>query len=185
MSANPQYVPGPTGYGMAIELDGTGDYITLPIGSAIAEMNDITVATWANFPNLGGAWQRLWDFGTGEDNYMFVSPRIGTNGPLRFAINTDTVPETNINGLATLPLGWHHVTVTIDSASMTVKLYQDGKLVAEGETPVLPSDLGQTTQNYLGRSQFVADAYYQGSIDEFRIYDRALSLPEVLYLVGI
>jgi len=183
-SGNPQYVSGPTGYGMAMEFDGSGDYVRLPIGSAIAAMNDITVSTWANFSNLGGGWQRLWDFGNSEQIYMFVTPRIGTNGQLRFAIMTDTVPEVNITAPATLPSGWHHVAAMIDSASMTMKLYQDGKLVAEGPTALLPSDLGETTRNYLGRSQFAADAFYFGSLDEFRIYNRALSEGEVLYLAG-
>ena len=144
----------------------------------------ITVATWANFSNLGGGWQRLWDFGMSDQIYMFVTPRIGTNGQLRFAITTDTVPEASITGPETLPSGWHHVTVTIDSASMAMKLYQDGKLVAEGTTPVLPSDLGETTENFLGRSQFAGDAFYLGSLDEFRIYDRALSVEEILFLAG-
>jgi hypothetical protein len=184
ISGNPQYVSGPTGYGMGIDLDGGNDYVRLPIGPAIASMSDITVATWANFSNAGGAWQRLWDFGMSDQIYMFVTPRIGTNGQLRFAITTDAVPEANITGPATLPSGWHHVAATIDSASMTMRLYQDGKLVAEGSTPVLPSDLGETTENFLGRSQFAADAFYFGSLDEFRIYDRALSVEEILFLAG-
>jgi len=169
---------------MAMEFDGTGDYVRLPIGSAIALMTDITVSTWVNFSNLGGAWQRLWDFGSSDQIYMFVTPRMGTAGEFRFAIMTDTVPEANITAPATLPSGWHHVAATIDSASMTMKLYQDGKLVAEDPTPLLPSDLSETTENYLGRSQFAADAYYVGSLDEFRIYNRALSEGEVLFLAG-
>jgi hypothetical protein len=184
ISSNPQYVSGPTGYGMAIDFDGANDYIRLPIGSAIALMSDITVATWANFSNLGGAWQRIWDFGMSDQIYMFVSPRIGTAGQLRFAITTDTVPELNITAPVTLPSGWHHVAATIDSTSMTMKLFQDGKLVADGPTSVLPSDLGETTENFIGRSQFVADAFYFGSLDEFRIYDRALSVVEILFLAG-
>jgi len=184
-SGNPQYVSGPTGYGMALEFDGTGDYVRLPVGSAIAAMNDITVSTWANFSNLGGAWQRLWDFGNSDQVYMFVTPRMGTAGEFRFAITAaGNATETNITAPATLPSGWHHVAAMIDSASMTMKLYQDGKLVAEGPTPLLPLDLGETTENYLGRSQFAADAYYVGSLDEFRIYNRALSESEVLYLAG-
>ncbi|MEZ5565447.1 MAG: thrombospondin type 3 repeat-containing protein [Gammaproteobacteria bacterium] len=35
--------------------------------------------------------------------------------------------------------------------------------------------LGNTPVNYLGRSTFVADPYFSGSIAEFRIYDHALS----------
>jgi hypothetical protein len=183
-SGSPQYVSGPTGYGMALDFGGTSDYVRLPIGPAISSMSDITVSTWANFSNLGGAWQRLWDFGMSDQIYMFITPRMGTTGQLRFAITTDTVPEVNITASATLPSGWHHVAATIDSASMTMRLYQDGRLVAEGPTTVLPSDLGETTENFLGRSQFAADAYYFGSMDEFRIYDRALSVEEVLFLAG-
>ncbi|MBN1806231.1 MAG: hypothetical protein JW837_13365 [Sedimentisphaerales bacterium] len=184
INGNVQYVSGPTGYGKALGFDGANDYVRLPIGSAIASMSDITVSTWANFFNLGGGWQRLWDFGMNDQIYMFVTPRIGTNGQLRFAIATDTVAEASITGPATLPSGWHHVTVVIDSSSMTMMLYQDGKLVADGPTPLLPSDLGETTENYLGRSQFAADSFYLGSLDEFRIYDRALSVEEILFLAG-
>ena len=67
---------------------------------------------------------------------------------------------------------------------MTMKLYQDGKLVAEGPTEILPSDLGATDRNYIGKSQWTADAYYRGSIDEFRIYNRALSIAELCFLAG-
>ena len=184
-SSNSQYVSGPTGYRMAIDFDGANDYVRLPIGSAIASMSDITVATWANFSNLGGGWQRIWDFGNDTQINMFVTPRMGTNGALRFAITiAGSAAESNITASATLPTGWHHVAATIDSASMTMKLYQDGRLVAEGPTPLLPSDLGETTENFLGRSQFAADSYYFGSLDEFRIYDRALSVEEVLFLAG-
>jgi len=184
-SGNPQYVSGPTGYGMAMEFDGSGDYVRLPIGSAIAAMNDITVSTWANFSDLGGGWQRLWDFGNDEQINMFVTPRMGTAGELRFAITiAGNTAESNITATATLPSGWHHVAAVIDSASMTMKLYQDGKLVVEGPTLTLSSDLGDTTENYLGRSQYAADSYYFGSLDEFRIYNRALSEGEILYLAG-
>ncbi len=184
-SGNPQYVSGPTGYGMAIDLDGANDYVRLPIGSVIAMMSDITIATWANFSDLGGAWQRLLDFGNDTQINMFVTPRMGTDGALRFAITiAGSAAESNITASATLPSGWHHVAAVIDSASMTMKLYQDGRLAAEGPTEVLPSDLGETTENFLGRSQYAADAYYFGSLDEFRIYDRALSVEEVLFLAG-
>jgi hypothetical protein len=44
--------------------------------------------------------------------------------------------------------------------------------------------MGVTNQNWLGRSQWSADGYYQGLIDEFRIYNRALSDGEVRYVAG-
>ncbi|MEN6426418.1 MAG: LamG domain-containing protein, partial [Phycisphaerales bacterium] len=80
--------------------------------------------------------------------------------------------------------GWHHTAVTIDSVSMTIRLYLDGELIASGVTTVLPKDLGTTTQNWLGRSQYTADAYFLGSLDDFRIYNRVLSDAELRYLAG-
>ena len=55
-------------------------------------------------------------------------------------------------------------------------------------TTLLPKDLGTTTQNWLGRSQWTTatggDSYYKGMMDDFRIYNRALSEGEVRYLAG-
>jgi hypothetical protein len=67
---------------------------------------------------------------------------------------------------------------------MKMKLYLDGEKVGEAATTLLPKDLGNTTQNWLGRSQYVADAYFFGLLDEFRIYNRALSPAEIRYLAG-
>ena len=61
-------------------------------------------------------------------------------------------------------------------------LYLDGEKTAEAPTELAPMDLGVTTQNWLGRSQYGADAYFQGSLDDFRIYTSALTELEVLYL---
>ena len=44
-----------------------------------------------------------------------------------------------------------------------------------------PAALGNTTQNYLGKSQF-GDPAFQGTIDDFRIYSRAFQPTEVLLL---
>ncbi|MGD8786793.1 MAG: LamG domain-containing protein [Phycisphaerales bacterium] len=189
IQGNPQYVSGATGYGTAMAFDASFDHVELPIGPVIAEMNDITVSCWVDFSGDGdGSWQRIWDFGvstavdTDPNFYMFLTPRWGTEGGMRFAISTGT--ETNITAPTALPSDWHHVAAVIDSSSMMMRLYLDGRLVVEDETPVLPSDVGETNQNYLARSQFAADDFLLGSIDEFRIYDRALSLGEVRYLAG-
>ncbi len=187
---DPIFIDGPAGYGRALRFDGLNDYVELPIGSAIASMDDITVACWADFSNEGGSFQRLWDFGvtpvadTDPNIYMFVTPRFAGNGQPRFAIMRLEEGEINITAPENLQSGWHHIAASIDSSTMTMKLYQDGRLIAEGETTLLPSDLGVTDRNWIGRSQWEADAYYQGSIDEFRIYNRALSVAELRFLAG-
>ena len=189
---NPGYTTGAAGFGSALTLNGNNHYVSLPIGSTIASMDDATITCWVDFSNVGGSYQRLWDFGVAppdEDTdpsvYMFITPRSGGTGPMQFGITTggnDT--QSNIFGPVALPSGWHHVAVSIDSSTMTVRMYQDGKLVAEGETSFLPSDLGTTDQNYIGKSQWTADAYYNGALDELRIYNRVLSEAEILYIMG-
>jgi hypothetical protein len=48
---------------------------------------------------------------------------------------------------------------------------------------ILPRDLGAVTiQNWIGRSQFSADPYFAGLIDDFRIYDHALTASQAAQL---
>ncbi|MDH7599703.1 MAG: LamG domain-containing protein, partial [Sedimentisphaerales bacterium] len=182
---DPSYVAGVVG--QAISLDGTNDYVELPIGNLISSSASMTISTWVNWSGATGNWQRIFDFGTGTANYMFLTPTAsaGMTGPLRFAIRqTTSTGESQANAPRTLPTGWHHVAVVIDGDGMMMYLYLDGDLVGSGATLVLPRDLGVTTQNWLGRSQFTADSYFNGQLDEFRIYNRALSAAEVRYLAG-
>jgi len=177
---------GMAGMGRALTLDGLVDYATLPIGSVIASADSMTVAMWANFAG-GGVWQRLFDFGSGTTSNMFLTPENGTTNVLRFAITTAgnaAGAESILDGLGALAPGWHHVAVSIDGSTMSMTLYLDGIAVATGPTATLPSDLGNTTQNYVGDSQYTADPFYAGDIDELLIYTRALSPGEIRYLAG-
>jgi concanavalin A-like lectin/glucanase superfamily protein len=183
---DPFYDDAVAGLGRAMRFDGINDYVELPIGSLLSGLSDITVAMWVDFPNSTGSWQRIFDFGNSSSTgYMFFSPRTGDAGPVRVAITpTGGAGESAVETSGTLPSGWHHVAVTVDSESMMITIYIDGSVAAEGETATLPSDLGQTTQNWLGRSQFDADAYYNGLLADFSIYSRALSEGEIRYLAG-
>ena len=165
--------------GDALKLDGSDDYAVLPIGGLISSMSSATFTTWVNFSNIGGAWQRIFDFGSGPGTYIFLCPRTGTGGPMRLAITTGGgAGESLIDSSNTLPSGWHHVAAVVTSAN--IQLYLDGEVIASGSTSLVPSDLGQTSSNWLGRSQYPADAYFNGSLDDFRIYDYALSADDIV-----
>ena len=172
--------------GRAVMFDGINDYVELPIGSLLGSLDDVTVATWMDFANTGGAWQRIFDFGTSSTaGYMFLCPRGGDSGPIRFAITPAAgAGESVVDTTSTLPSGWHHVAAVIDSATMTMTVYVDGAEAASGPTATLPKDLGETTQNWLGRSQYAADAYLNGFMADLSIYGRALSAEEVRFLAG-
>jgi hypothetical protein len=191
---DPVFVDSRTGLGKALHFDGIDDHVELPIGNLISTLNSMTVATWVNFDTTStGSWVRVFDFGAGVTSgnpqiYMFLTPRQGTNGAMRFALTINSSGgEQSVSAPGTpglLPAGWHHVAVVIDGSAMTLGLYQDGELIASRPTTVLPKDMGVTNQNWLGRSQWSADGYYQGLIDEFRIYNRALTDGEVRYVAG-
>jgi regulation of enolase protein 1 (concanavalin A-like superfamily) len=171
--------------GGALGFDGQDDYVDLPIGSIISSLTDSTFAIWANFVNIGGNWVRLWDFGTGTSVNMFLTPCMSTAGNMRFAItDSNLYNENQTTATATLPTGWHHVTVTIDPGKTTHTLYLDGQVAAEntnaGNTP---SSLGNTTRNWLGRSQYSGDNYYSGSLDDFRIYNYVMTEAEILEIM--
>src|SRR5205085_58987 len=64
------------------------------------------------------------------------------------------------------------------------RMYVNGSLVATNTTMTLaPSALGATTNNWIGRSQY-ADPYLNATVDDFHIYDRALTGAEVGLLAG-
>jgi len=178
----PVFEDGLAGHGLAVTLNGTDDYIELPIGTLISTLKDCTFAMWANFSGQGGNWQRLLDFGSGTSQYVLISPSSG-GGVLLMEMNGPGAGTSQLAAPMPLPTGWHHVAGVIDSTRMEMILYLDGAVVAQGPTDSLPADAGETTQNWLGRSQY-PDPYYDGSLDEFRVYDRVLSEGEVRYLAG-
>ena len=65
----------------------------------------------------------------------------------------------------------------------TGTLYINGNVAGTNTSIALaPFRLGSTTQNWIGRSQY-ADPYFNGKLDDFRIYNGALSAAEITALI--
>ncbi|MEO7101160.1 MAG: LamG-like jellyroll fold domain-containing protein [Luteolibacter sp.] len=170
----------------AVSLSGTTNYATLPSG-VVAGLGDCTLSIWVKTNSLS-TWARIWDFGTGTTNYMFLTPQYTTTSPNaakpRFAIRTPSLSEQFINSsMALTANAWNHIAVTFSGNTTT--MYVNGAVAGTNAAMTLtPSSLGLTTQNYLGKSQFSADPYLNGSLDEFQIYGRALSASEISALAA-
>lgn len=166
--------------GNAISLDGVDDYLELPAG-IVSDLADFTISTWVYW-NASRTWARIFDFGSNTGYYMFLTPRAG-NGTARFAItNSANHGEQIISGNAALPVGqWVHVAVTLSGTTGT--LYINGNVAgANTSMSFAPFRIGNTTRNWIGRSQY-ADPYFNGLIEDFRIYNGALSAAEIAALV--
>ncbi|RTQ31249.1 hypothetical protein EJP69_27435 [Variovorax gossypii] len=166
--------------GNAVALGGTNGYVALPAGAA-KSFADFSITAWLYIDTLA-TWSRVFDFGSGTRRYMMLTVRNGSGVP-RFSITTEHgYNEQVIDGAAALPTGrWVHVAVTVSDALGT--LYVDGvEAGSNTQMSLAPIDLGATTQNWLGRSQYASDAYLKGRIDDFRIYGGALGSAEVAAL---
>jgi hypothetical protein len=176
------FAPGKVGNALVLAAANSG-YAALPAG-ILADACEATIAAWVNIKTEAN-YQRVWDFGWDETVYMYLTTSDAAGLP-RFGISIagNGNNEFGIDGKTALPVGeWHHLAVVLGPSS--VDLYVDGQPAAASASIALrPADLRSTPNNYIGRSQFSADAYLNGAIDEFRVYDRALSPQEIQALAS-
>ena len=178
-SATGPRVPGKIGN--ALKLSGNGEYVDLPSG-IVSGLQNFTISAWVN-PSANTPWSRVFDFGTGTNNFMFLTLSAG-GGPLLFSDATPSGAGDSISGPSQLPLNtWSHVAVTLSGNTGT--LYVDGQPVATNTNmTVTPADLGDTNQNFIGHSQFIADPYLAATVDDFQIYNYALSAAQIAALAS-
>lgn len=162
----------------ALALNGV-NWLQMPY--AMGYMNEMTITLWAKWTNSTKNWTRLFDFGNGTDQYMFLTPSNGTS--MRWAIKNggeEQIVETSAKFPAN---SWHHLAVTIGSGTVTIWL--DGKAVGTSTgITIKPSDISPVL-NYIGRSQFDADPLFAGAIDDMRVYNYALSQEEIENIIGM
>lgn len=168
-------------FGSALQLNGTGpaEYITLP-QEVINQLRDFTIASWVNLAS-NDTYMRLFDFGSDTKTYMYLSPLVpgATDSTPRFAITTGgSAGEEQVNGDVTLPLHqWVHIAITLSGSTGT--LYVNGKESGRNENMSLnPNDLSGANNRWIGRSQY-ADPLLKATIDEFHVFDRALTPAEI------
>jgi len=164
--------------GNALALSASNQaYLSLPKG-IVAQLTEATIVTWVKLKS-GAAFQRIFDFGIDTSTFMYLA-NSGSDGTVRFRIVSASLNKNQIlEGADALPVGkWIHVAVTIGDSGLSI--YLDGAQIAQKSPAALrPSDLGDTGNNFIGRSPFAADPYLDGQIDEFRIYNRVLSPEEI------
>lgn len=177
-------------YDKALRLDGsTNAYVALPTG-LMSGINDFTITTWYQ-QTANVNWARIFDFGEVDNltssapnssrKYMYLTARNGTNNKVRYVIRNGGSDQQIIDGNIILSNNqWYHIALT-RSGSTTI-LYVNGLEAGRNENMTMePADF-LTNINYIGRSRFTADGRLNGTIDDFKIFNRALATSEIVAL---
>ncbi|KAL8403388.1 hypothetical protein RB594_008586 [Gaeumannomyces avenae] len=172
-------VAGKFGNALQLNKEARGQqYVTLP-QETVNQLRDFTFASWVKLA-FNQTWSRLFDFGRDTTANMFLTPRADQPGfAPRFAITTGgSGQEQQINGKTALPVDeWVHIAVTLEGT--TGIMYVNGQVAGTNAGMALnPTSLGNPGNRWIGRSQY-GDAPLSAAVDEFHVFNRALSAAEV------
>jgi hypothetical protein len=186
LTSGPAWTPGLFQGGL--DFDGSNDYVdagTFDVsGSGITMMgwfnaeaiatDDGRIVSKANGPNAVDAWWQLSTTDSGANRYLRM--RIKAGG------TTTTFADSSVNLVTDR---WYFAVGTYDSASGDMKLYLDGVEVASGSHAVGGAvDVDPSVPVAIGANG-TAERFFNGILDDVRVYDRALSSDEIAELAKL
>ena len=157
--------------GMALDFDGTDDYVNCGNSARLNITDAITVEAWIK----ADTWKiPSWE-GTiaskDNDDQTGYALRCGDNGRLSFVLGTSEDWHEVLSGQVMKIGEWTHVAGVYDASMMRV--YINGKL--EGQQP-LSASIGVSPQYLLiGESPGYSSRFFDGKIEELRIWNVALT----------
>ncbi len=137
----------------------------------------MTVASWVKFDTTG-SWQRVFDFGetnSGGIGNIYVG-REGATNNLTFTIEVGGTSYRATANSAITNGNWMHFAATVDGSGNMV-LYVNGVQAATRAGVAL--SVSTRTNNFIGRSNWAGDSYFDGAIDDFIIANGAMSAADV------
>ena len=153
----------------ALSFDGSTDYISASDKMLPSGASPRTVSLWANTNTLATDFQSPFSYGTYSNSNAFILRIAGG----KFGLLGHT---TNLTGLTSLTANrWYHLTITYDGT--TAKLYANGVLDNSGNLALNTLKTGTMT---IGDP--LSGNNFNGSVDDVRIYNRALSQAEITKL---
>lgn len=181
LSGNPAWSgPGMNGGQFLIfDPSSPADYFSVPDNSSVDLSTGLTISLWykvasgkmVTFGKYFGANQRSYIMELYGDNryYMSVSGD-GTN-----------VVSQRSNAVVAADNNWHHFATTYDGSSII--LYKDGAVLPSSiMAGSIPASIFNSNATSPLRNMYNAVDYTTGSMDNVRLYNRALTAAEVLEL---
>ncbi|MFF8104002.1 LamG-like jellyroll fold domain-containing protein [Streptomyces sp. NPDC016640] len=163
--------------GSALKFDGQGQYAQTD-GPVLDTTGSYTVSAWVTLDSLPGNYATA----LSQDGRRQASPFYLQYGQGAFAFST---PDGQRARLETRPETgrWYHLVGVRDDAANRITLYVDGERAATATAG--PAYIGSGPLA-VGRAQWNGENtdFWNGSVDQVRAYDRALTAEEVSALHG-
>lgn len=158
-------------YGGALSFNGTNSLVTIASAAPLALGSAMTIEAWVRPAAALSGWRTIVQ--KEVDTYFLHASSSGAMRPAGGGtFNTTTSFATAPSAIAAN--SWTHLAVTYDGAM--VRLYVNGALVAsQAQTGAMPST---TTPLRIGGNAPYGE-FFQGLIDDVRIYNRALTAAEI------
>ncbi|MCP5092993.1 MAG: DNRLRE domain-containing protein, partial [Gammaproteobacteria bacterium] len=160
----------------ALEFDGSNDYVNVPHDDTLS-LTSWSISAWLYPTGLGG-WQSILFKGTQNNNVNYY---LGTNDDeIDFGFYNGSWEMMTTSSVSLSNGQWYQVVVTFDNTSDEGKAYLNGTLVLTESTG------NTTTPNTdaltIGRDQW--GEYWDGLLDDVRLYDRVLTASEITDLAA-
>ena len=158
-------------FGRALSFDGVNDWVTVADAAPLDLTTGMTLEAWVN-PSRPTGWRTviLKEQVGGLAYAMYANT--DTNRPSGHAFTTT---EFETRGTATLALNaWSHVAVTYDGTNL--RLYVNGTQVS---SRAVSGSLVNSGQALRFGGNGIWNEWFMGLLDEIRVYNRALTAPEV------
>lgn len=143
-----------------------------------------TAVVALKFSGVIASWERVFDFFSGADSNNIQLARNGVTRQLYFIIKTDSDPNASVLSPTTIVQEeWAVYACTYSTTTGRMSLYKNGTLLSF--TGVVARADRTLSSTYIGRPPpSSADAYFNGDISKFLVYDRALTDAEVVVASG-
>lgn len=157
-------------------------YLEFP-SPIIPKAGSVSLVFWYD-SKATDSFARIIDFGdrdNGDGRAFIYFTASASDGSTRAAMSATDVAGRIFVDAPTIADGKPHaVAMVIDGAAKRLRLFIDGKEAAEStELGDATLDTIHPTHSWIGRSGFDVDPGLTGNLDEFRIYDKALSPEEI------
>jgi hypothetical protein len=163
--------------GGALSFNGTSNWVDAGNSSQLQVISNLTMVAWINPSSLSGSGGVATKFynTTGNRGYRMA---IG-GGTLSVAISNDGTNQVQNNAGSIFTNIWQQVAAVYTASAGTVTFYVNGSLA--GNVGGFPTSIFNNSQHFqIGTNDDSTGANsFSGSIDDVRIYNRALSASEV------